>query len=215
MKTKLLLLAACAACSLAAPSRAATLDITLGSTLQYGSGLSLAPNIDLKTFSGLQLGSDSHVITPPVLFPHTFTVPSGPLFDNNFLVLNGGSSNTKISLAHGNDLFGFTWGSIDTDNIVVLTDSKHHTFTITGADILNHVAGLSGDDAADRQENVVFKDPFASIVSAVFETACDPFEMGNFGQGEAPVPASLAMFGAALLGFGLLGNKRRKNRVAI
>ena len=116
---------------------------------------------------------------------------------------------TKLNLAPGYDLFGFTWGSIDPSNTLILTDSNHHVFTITGAEILSHLIGSAGPGLA--QENVVFRDPFASIISAVFEAPCDPFEIANVGQGEAPLPPALAMFGAALLGFGLYGYRRRQN----
>ena len=61
MKTYLTL-AFVACCSLAAPVQAATLDIMLGQTLQYSTGLDLAPTINLAYNPHLHLDADSYVV---------------------------------------------------------------------------------------------------------------------------------------------------------
>jgi hypothetical protein len=200
---KLLTLAGIAFFSLAGFAQAATLQVTLGPSLSYGSGSPLSPNIDLNTYSGLVLNSNAQVL-PSASPPGPYVIPSGPMFDNSFLSVYGAEQSTPpgtqgtatFTLTPGNNLFGFTWGTIDHYNTIVLTDSNSHTFTITGADILNHIAG-SHD--GQTQNDVDFFDPFGTIVTAVLSSAKDSFETANFEQSETPLPPALMLFGTALL----------------
>jgi hypothetical protein len=179
------------------------LDVTLGTTVAYGTGGTYTPNLPLFPASnaGLTLTGDAHIIPGFVSINNIVTAPQGPLLQHDYLgVINnpGPSGTATFALGAGDNVFSFTWGTIDDYNSLVLKTSGGQTYTITGADILSH---LAGGVAGSSQANIQFFDPTGSIISAKLQTTQNSFEAANFFEGNDPVPlpASWLLFGTALL----------------
>ena len=216
---KLLALSAFAVLGLSGAAHAAVLDINLGPTVTYvGSAGNLSPNINLGTFGGLSL-VNAQVVAPPNSVFDERTRPNGTLFGNSYLSVYGANEapfnvNTNgtatFALAATSNQFSFTWGTIDSYNTVVITDAAHNVFTITGSDVLNHIAG-STDGAT--QSDVSFFDPLAKIVSVELESTTNAFEAGNFGQADAPLPGTLVLFGSALAGLLMFVRARKRKNI--
>jgi len=212
---KKLLLTTAAFLSLASTAHAATL-IDLGSTVTYGAGSAVTGDINiagLNPATQLILTGDAHVINPAL--PNSagqYTAPDGgSVFGNNYLaVINtpGPSGTATYNLAPSQTTFGFTWGSVDAFNTLVV-NTTNGSYTITGQNIKDNVAGVS---LGSTDEDVTLQDTLGGfITSLVLTTSQNSFEVANFETATAtPLPASVTLFGSALLGFAALAFFRRK-----
>ncbi|HEU0118549.1 MAG TPA: VPLPA-CTERM sorting domain-containing protein [Alphaproteobacteria bacterium] len=212
---KIALLAALAAL-IATPSHAATLAINLGNTstaITYGVAGALNPNINLATYGGLALTTNAIVVNPATSLSMYYSQPTGSIYQNNYLAVLDNPpgpgtvtpGSATFTLAAGQHSFAFTWGTIDDFNTLTITDSRNVTYTITGTDILTQIGGTDHTAQAD----VNFIDTFGTIVSATFSTTSNSFEAANFGQSNVPLPASLPLFGAALMGLLFFARRER------
>jgi len=188
--------------------QAATLDFTLGSggfnPAAFTTGGTLSPNINLtNTTPATLLLQDDALVLGNISLPGIATEPTGSLFGNSYLavVANPTPAGTAtFTLGAHENLFGFTWGTIDSFNNLSITDSRGVIYNITGADILNAL----GNPGGNTQANVIFTDPFGNIVTAKLTSSGNSFETANFQESVTPLPASLPLFLTALLGMAIL-----------
>jgi hypothetical protein len=189
-------------------------DISLTSTdgvFSFASSSnSLSPNVNLTTAEGsgqLVLNANSAIYTSS---NSTATAPTGTLFGGNFLAVMGdtGEGMSTFTMSPGQSGFGFTWGTIDDYNTLTITDSRGYTFTITGSELLSAISGVDHT----TQSDVEISDAFGTITSAVLTSTQNSFEVANFSQtaSAVPLPAALPLFGAAVLGLGLIAYRRRQ-----
>ncbi|HUY68712.1 MAG TPA: PEP-CTERM sorting domain-containing protein [Alphaproteobacteria bacterium] len=200
-------------------AHAALENIVIGSTdgnfSVVGSGATLTPNVNLQAArvgGSLVLINDSRLLSNSHFSAHfTATRPTGSLFGHRYLAVDGerGTGDALFTLDPGMTSFGFTWGTIDAYNTLIVTDSRGYTFAITGTNILNAIAGSI---AGNTQSNIDITDAFGTITSAIFTSTKDAFEVANFSQSAVPLPATLALFGMAL--FGLFAVRRYRPKGA-
>jgi len=228
MTKQILLLATVVSSLLTGAAHAATLDIFLGATpgsVSYSvSAAPVVQNIDIANPGPNSLVRDNNSILLPQGFendnyakPPLGTTGEYLAVTSNFSSPHTGSA--TLTLASG-DLFGFTWGTIDTYNTLTITDSRHDAFVITGGDISNNpaisasmLAALYPGGFAEgaSQTQVEIKDSFGHIVSAQFQSSTNSFEVGGFSTGEAPLPPALVLFGTGLLGLAGFAYQRRQS----
>jgi len=219
---KILALSASMLIGLTNMAHAATLDVFLGNSnnsVSYGSSATSTPaNTVLSSPGNVALNNDAVLVSsPPFTVNNVYKEPAvASLFGGNYLAVEGTAANPGLAtftLNSGMNVFGFTWGTIDTYNTLVLTDSTGHTFTLSGTQILTQLGiplSLSGADGT--QTDIEFKDTFGSIVSATFGTNKNSFEVANFNQGDpaVPLPPSAVLFITALLGLGFFAWRRQQ-----
>jgi len=217
---KLLALAVISFIGLTGVAHAATLDIFLnagaGGSFFGISSSSLSPNplnvdINLAAANGtsLNLGPNSFIVNGSN-FAHKD--PSSNLTGagnaGNYVAVEGGGQ-ASFSIASGNNAFGFSWGTIDTYNQLILTDVKGNIYTINGTQL---AAAVGTPANGVTNFDVDFIDPNGSLKTAVFTSTINSFEFGNLAEGNtAPLPASLPLFGAALIGLVVLARRRAKS----
>jgi len=197
-------------------AHASTINVTLGNTssdLSFSAGTPIpSPNLNLAASgSGLVLNNNAQIIMPPTTVLNQYIQPSGSLFGNNYLAVLGRPSTgiATFTLAAGVNEFSFTWGTIDAYNTLILEDSRNISYTITGAAILNRIANSV---AGTTQTDVTFYSPFGSIISAQIESSDNAFEGANFSAidpSPVPLPPTLPLFAAALIGLGLFMRRDR------
>ena len=209
--TKFLSVAALAFFGLGGVAQAVTIDIDLGPTandLTYTSGGTLQPDVNLDS-SGLVLNHNAFIVSPPTTIVDIYVQPTGPLFDNNYLAVlgipdTGMATYTQLINQH---VIGFTWGTIDTYNTLVLKDSRNVSYTITGANILSHLVNpVPGTTQAD----VIFTDELFAIKTAIFTSSGNSFEVANLQDPTnltTPLPATLPFFASALLALFFIGRR--------
>lgn len=191
-------------------AHASLLDIGLGSTsssISYSTGGVLSPDVDMVGDPRLVLNNNASIVTVPVSpNPNLFIQPSGSIYGNGFLVVAGLPSPTTgmatFTETPNNNKLGFTWGTIDDYNSLIITDSRNVTYTITGTDILNQLLGSINHIT---QNDVLLTDNFGTIKTAVFESINNnSFEIANIQDAPlpsaVPLPGALPLFGAAFLG---------------
>jgi len=138
-----------------------------------------------------------------------FAAPDGDT--TNYLVAGGptaftGSENLAITGPSSN-YFGLYWGSMDAYNTLTFLNGGSVVATITGSDV---AAGgnANGGQAGLGTNNYVNIFNLPQYDSVVLTTTQANFEVDNIAFGQVPEPATLALFGAGLLGLGAL--RRRK-----
>jgi len=195
-------------------AHATTVDVLLGATSNNQTySISALPNnanINLSTLSAGTLDyNNAQIVNPAASVTNQYLKPTGAIFGNNYLAVFGSPfpGTATLHIAAADNQFGFTWGSIDPYNYLILTDTRHVVYVITGAELLSHIVGsVSGTTQTDIQ----FNDPFGAIVSAQFLSTANSFEVANFYQGQSsvPLPASMGLFMTALAGLFLLRRKQ-------
>jgi hypothetical protein len=160
------------------------------------------------TFSGYS-GS---VVTPVATISGGALNPGGstnPGAGPNYLATYSGNPET-ISFGSTQSYLGFLWGSVDPSNTVTFYNGATEIASYTGAQ-LNSSVGLAYypnpasyvDFAADNAGSYFNK--------VVLSEAVTYFETNNYATVSAvPLPAALPMFGAALMGLGGLGLKKKR-----
>jgi hypothetical protein len=213
----ILSLAALALFGISGSAHAATLDVflgTLSTNLSYSaSAANLNPDIHLTSPAPASLSlSNAQIINPASSSAGNYLDLMGNLFDNNYLAVFGTSGNVgqaTFTLAANQNVFGFSWGSIDDYNTLTITDSRNVTYTLSGADILAHIGNpVPGNQAS--QTDVSFVDPFGSIVSVKLGSTQNAFEAGNFSSSATPLPGSVVLFGTALMALAAFAYKRQQ-----
>ncbi len=203
-------------------AHASLIDIALGNTsgsFTYATGGSLTPSVNLATLGSNLLLTNASIISPPSSVLNVYLSPVGTLFGHNYLSVQADGT-AVYTLPVGKSNFGFTWGSLDAYNTVVLTDSRGATYSITGSDLLGQI---SGSVAGTTQTDVFFSDPYGTIVQTTLTSTANALETGNYGfarvggpaaLGSVPLPTSLPLFAAALMGFVLFAHYRKtKNAI--
>lgn len=200
--------------SLTGMAHATSVGFLLGATptdLTYSIGApALAPNIDLGTTPQLILGPTSSIL-PGGVNTVNDTSPTGTLYANSYIAVQGPNGSSTFTIAPAQNTFGFTWGTIDNYNTLTLTDSRNVVYTITGDNLINNILGSVGHVT---QTDVTFTDLLGTLVSAVFSSTQNAFEVANFGTtvvpvGNVPLPASLPLYLAAIVGLALYARSKK------
>ncbi len=140
---------------------------------------------------------------------HHQYVPWGLSKKDPFLVMYGNNStwNNGVSvftLAEGMTSFSFTWGSINTNNIVGITTGSGDYYEITGSELLS----LAHLESGYESRYFTLTD-LRGIVSVMLRGICCDFQVANVTA--TPIPGALLLFGTALVGARAM---RRRKQVA-
>ena len=211
-------------------ARAYTISIG-GVVASDGSGLTTAVGSTMVlTFDSLPPLASGHFIYGGVGFDgdgevivgsssSKYSAPAGDT--TNFLVAGGPSSSyigdeDLTIFGPSSNYFGLYWGSMDRYNTLIFLNGGSPVARISGTDV---AAGgnANGDRAALGTNNYVNIFGLSSYDTVVFSTSAPNFEVDNIAFGRVPAPdtrtvaepGTLALFGAGLLGLGLIRRKRR------
>jgi hypothetical protein len=138
-----------------------------------------------------------------------YAAPAGD--STNYLVAGGPSSFTgseQLAISGpSSNYFGLYWGSMDAYNTLTFLSSGVAVATISGGDV---AAGgnANGDQVALGTNDYVNIFGLASYDTVVLSSNQPNFEVDNIAFGTVPEPGTLALFGAGLLGLGLIRRKR-------
>ena len=214
---KILSFATVAFFSLMGVSHAAMIDVTLGATgssaLTYGTGGSLNPNVNFSTLSPTTLGlNDAYIVNPATTVSGYFIQPSGPIYGNNYLAVFGSpyfTGSASLAIQPNVNIIGFTWGTVDLYNTLVIQDARGDVYNITGADILNQ---LTNPVPGTSQSDVSFFDPYANIVKVEITSSQNSFEVANLEETDppsaVPLPPALPLFAMALMAIGFVSYRK-------
>lgn len=209
-----------AAMAVIASSAASAATVTLSTSLGPIGGASVENFNELglgavsspTTLTGLDNATltTSGAPTPAIVQGNNATVniapfPTGGVDTSNYLSVFGGSSAT-FTLSHAANYLGLLWGSVDAYNTITFLDGSNNVLnTFTGTDFVTHNGNQGA--AGTFYANFVSSVPFLKVV---LSSTANSFEVDDVAVSTVPLPAALPLFGAALIGMGVFGRKRRK-----
>lgn len=207
---KNILMAAVAVFALVGTANAATYVIDLPSSAVASTGLSLPGNV---APAAAAVTGNAGEVTGSVA--NQYLAPTGVTGPYLYVGANSPTAASSATFTLNSQLFGFTWGSIDTYNTLKLTTSDLATYTFTGSDILALLSaftltpnGTAGGSNSGLQADVLFHAAGQKIISAVLTSQQAAFEIANMTS--VPLPAAGLLFASGLAALG--GVARRKSR---
>ncbi len=190
-----------AALALFMVSQAGATTITIGGTTVAGEGVeSSVAGAQTVTFDGLSTlptGFSSMGTTPanPLVSGNSNTVYAAPTGDTS-TYLTTGTGFIFDQPGTGVSYFGFYWGSLDTFNVIGLTDSNGNYTQYTGAQIAS-MFNLTANGTTSYYVNF-FADPGTTFTTAGFGSNGYSFEIDNVAT-VTPEPGTVALLAGGLL----------------
>jgi hypothetical protein len=133
-----------------------------------------------------------------------FTSPFGPGSNNNYLAAQPGGSVT-VMYATPQTTLEILWGTVDfSDSMNLLTSNG---MMINGQDVANNVPA-DGTGSTNVEIDITGLGSFTSFTASDAAGQASAFEFVPGAPAAVPEPASMAILGAALAGFGVF--RRRK-----
>ena len=218
-----------AALAVSFPAGAAT--INYGGVPATGGGYTTAltgPGVSTETFNGttgncgvttgITVTGNYHLVTGSQV--SYYAAPAGDTTCYMSIPQNGSNgiaTVSPLSLITPNKkltYFGLYWGSIDNYNSIEFYNNNTLVTTVTGAQALaaNAVPGNQSSSGSNRYVNIYFS-PNEIVNKIKFISTGRAFELDNvaFKTVATPEPASLAVFGGALLAGAVMRRRRRKS----
>ena len=218
-----------AALAVSLPASAAT--INYGGVPATGGGYTTAltgPGVSTETFNGttgncgvttgITVTGNYHLVTGSQV--SYYAAPAGDTTCYMSIPQNGSNgiaTVSPLSLITPNKkltYFGLYWGSIDNYNSIEFYNNNTLVTTVTGAQALaaNAVPGNQSSSGSNRYVNIYFS-PNEIVNKIKFISTGRAFELDNvaFKTVATPEPATLAVFGGALLAGAVMRRRRRKS----
>jgi hypothetical protein len=167
--------------------------------LGLNTGTVALPSIGAQlTFGGAAVQQGNQV--------NTYQTPFGD--STKYLATFGGGSAT-FTFTQPVNYIGMLMGSVDTYNTISFYDSSNTLIaSFVGNDIITG-AGLNPTDPGPNGTVYANFNSTVEIAKVVTQSSINAFEIDNLSVAQVPLPASLPMFGAVLLGLGAFGYRKK------